>query len=178
MIREGKPKGFFYLDHRSVDGRHAIITDIHATAADVHDGRPYLARLDRQIERFGFNPFAVGLDAGYATTDKHGFRHHKSDPAICRGCPLLASCTVGRNTQHAEGHHPPRLAGRQGSGRRQPPHRLGQTHLQAPEGDSPALLRRRQSSSTAAATPASATSSGWPGSACSPPPPSASRRWP
>jgi hypothetical protein len=27
MVRDGKPKGFFYLDHRTVDGRHAIITD-------------------------------------------------------------------------------------------------------------------------------------------------------
>jgi transposase len=26
MVRDGKPKGFFYLDHRTVDGRHAIIT--------------------------------------------------------------------------------------------------------------------------------------------------------
>jgi transposase len=25
MVREGEPKGFFYLDHRTVDGRHAII---------------------------------------------------------------------------------------------------------------------------------------------------------
>ncbi|MCZ7890048.1 transposase, partial [Agrobacterium salinitolerans] len=29
MVRDGKPKGFFYLDHRTVDGRHAIITDTH-----------------------------------------------------------------------------------------------------------------------------------------------------
>ncbi len=31
MVRDGKPKGFFYLDHRTVDGRHAIITDTHVT---------------------------------------------------------------------------------------------------------------------------------------------------
>lgn len=48
MIREGKPKGFFYLDHRTVDGSHGIITDSHATPASVHDSRPYLSRLDRQ----------------------------------------------------------------------------------------------------------------------------------
>jgi hypothetical protein len=29
---------------------------------------PYLGRLDRQRERFGFGVQAVGLDAGYATT--------------------------------------------------------------------------------------------------------------
>lgn len=67
MVRDGKPKGFFYLDHRTVDGRHAIITDTHATPANVHDSIPYLRRLDRQRERFGFQVRAVGLDAGYAT---------------------------------------------------------------------------------------------------------------
>jgi transposase len=73
MVREGKPKGFFYLDHRSVDGKHNIITDAHVTPASVHDSVPYLERLDRQRERFGFNVEAVGLDAGYYTA------------AICKG---------------------------------------------------------------------------------------------
>ncbi|SNB44877.1 IS1182 family transposase [Geobacter sp. DSM 9736] len=67
MVREGKPKGFFYLDHRTVDGRHSIITDTFVTPANVHDSIPYLDRLDRQTERFGFNVEAVGLDAGYFT---------------------------------------------------------------------------------------------------------------
>ena len=68
MVRDGKPKGFFYLDHRTVDGRHAIITDTFTTPANVHDSIVYLSRLDRQRERFAFNVGAVGLDAGYATT--------------------------------------------------------------------------------------------------------------
>ncbi|MGH8430988.1 MAG: IS1182 family transposase, partial [Solimonas sp.] len=152
MVREGKPKGFFYLDHRTVDGRHAIITDTFATPANVHDSVVYLGRLDRQRQRFGFQVGAVGLDAGYATpaiakglgerailgvtgyrnpappkpgmmrksafayepefdgyrcpqgqvlayttTDRTGYRHYKSDPAICRDCPLLASCTSNAN---------------------------------------------------------------------------------
>lgn len=67
MVRDGKPKGFFYLDHRTVDGKHAIITDTHVTPANVHDSVPYLKRLDRQRERFGFAVHAVGLDAGYST---------------------------------------------------------------------------------------------------------------
>ncbi len=29
----------------------------------------------------------------YSTTDRNGYRHHTSDPAICANCPLLASCT-------------------------------------------------------------------------------------
>jgi transposase/NAD-dependent dihydropyrimidine dehydrogenase PreA subunit len=73
MFREGKPKGFFYLDHRTVDARHNIITDSHVTAGNVHDSIPYLSRLDRQIGRFGFEVESVGLDAGYFT------------PGICKG---------------------------------------------------------------------------------------------
>jgi len=35
-----------------------------------------------------------GQVLAYATTDRHGYRHYRSDPAICRTCPLLASCTT------------------------------------------------------------------------------------
>lgn len=148
MVRDGKPKGFFYLDHRTVDGRLGIILDTHATPANVHDSIVYLDRLDRTRTRFDLDVKAVGLDAGYATagiargleerdilgvtgyrnptppkpgmmrkskfvhdhaadgyrcpqgqllayatTDRNGYRHYRSDPAICRDCPLLASCT-------------------------------------------------------------------------------------
>jgi hypothetical protein len=51
----------------TVDGRCNIITDTYATPANVHDSIPYLGRLDRQRERFGFETQFVGLDAGYAT---------------------------------------------------------------------------------------------------------------
>jgi len=67
MVREGKPEGFFYLDHRTVDSRYSIITDTFVTPGNVHDSIPYLNRLDRQRERFGFDVAAVGLDAGYFT---------------------------------------------------------------------------------------------------------------
>ena len=67
MVRDGKPKGFFYLDHRTVDGQCNIITDVHVTAGNIHDCIPYLSRLDRQKERFGFVVNHVGLDAGYFT---------------------------------------------------------------------------------------------------------------
>lgn len=148
MVRDGKPKGFFYLDHRTVDGKVGIVTDSHATPATIHDSIPYLERLDRQRSRFDLDVCAVGLDAGYATagiakgledrailgvtgyrrpthrqgflpkrkylydstldayrcpegqilayatTDRNGYRHYKSNPDKCRACPLLASCTA------------------------------------------------------------------------------------
>ena len=73
MVRDEKPKGFFYLDHRTVDGKCNIITDVHVTPGNVHDRVPYLERLDRQIERFDLPVEAVGLDAGYFTS------------AVCKG---------------------------------------------------------------------------------------------
>lgn len=151
MVRDGKPKGFFYLDHRSVDGLHNIITDSYVTPASVHDSIPYLERLDRQRERFGLPVEAVGLDAGYdtaaickgleerkiygvigyhrpthrkgylhkrdyrydrkpdhyvcpggqtlpyTTTNRWGYREYKSDPDLCRHCPLLDLCTQSAN---------------------------------------------------------------------------------
>lgn len=68
MFREGKPEGFFYLDHRTVDVKYNLITDVFVTADNVHDSVPYLSRLDRQRQRFGFNGEAVALDSGYMTT--------------------------------------------------------------------------------------------------------------
>jgi len=160
MVREGKPKGFFYLDHRTVDGKLGIITDTFATPANVHDSIVYLSRLDRQKQRFELDVGAVGLDAGYATagiakgleergilgvtgyrrpappkngmmpkkafayaagedgyrcpqgqllryatTDRTGYRHYKSDPAICRTCPLLASCTSNAKAERTITRH-------------------------------------------------------------------------
>lgn len=67
MTRDNKPQGFFYLDHRTVDGMHGIIVDTHATAGNVNDSQPYICRLDYALEQFNLNPIAVGIDAGYFT---------------------------------------------------------------------------------------------------------------
>lgn len=70
MMRDGKPEGFFYLDHRTVDHKYNIITDLHVTAGNVHDSVPYIERLEYQIEKFGFKNSleAVAIDAGYLTS--------------------------------------------------------------------------------------------------------------
>jgi len=65
MYREGKPEGFFYLDHRTVDSKFNIITDVYVTPGNVNDSEPYIDRLDYQIDKFGFKVKYVGLDAGY-----------------------------------------------------------------------------------------------------------------
>jgi len=93
MVRDGKPTGFFYLDHRSVDSRHNLITDTFVTPANVHDSVPYLDRLDRQRERFGFDVEAVGLDAGYMSAP------------ICRGLEQreIYGVIAYRRPNHKEG---------------------------------------------------------------------------
>jgi len=65
MHRDQKPQGFFYLDHRTVDGKHNLIVDTHVTAGNVNDSQPYISRLDSTIATFELTPAVVGLDAGY-----------------------------------------------------------------------------------------------------------------
>lgn len=65
MHRDHKPKGFFYLDHRTVDGRHNLILDTYVTPGNVNDAQPYLDRLDHTRARFALDTRVVGLDAGY-----------------------------------------------------------------------------------------------------------------
>ena len=73
MNRQGKPHGFYYLDHRTTDGKCNLITDVYITPANISDSLVYMDRLDYQIKRFAFKVEAVGLDAGYHTS------------AICHG---------------------------------------------------------------------------------------------
>jgi len=67
MSRDQKQEMFCYLDHRTTDMKYNIITDAFVTPGNIHDSGPYLKRLNRQIERFGFNVEAVALDSGYLT---------------------------------------------------------------------------------------------------------------
>lgn len=159
MHRDNKPQGFFYLDHRTVDGKHGIITDTHVTPGNVHDSQPYIGRLERQIQRFGLDTVAAGVDAGYftaavchltqemgialvpgyrrpnkgqneyqkkhfeydakkdvyrcpagaeliyGTTDRNGYRHYRSDKAICAACPARDKCTTNRQMQKTITRH-------------------------------------------------------------------------
>ncbi|MBM7841391.1 transposase, partial [Alkalihalobacillus xiaoxiensis] len=82
LYREGKPEGFYYLDHRTTDIKFNIITDVHVTPGNVHDSQPYLERLKRQLSRFQFPVEAVALDAGYFTTP------------ICKGIENLGIMAV------------------------------------------------------------------------------------
>lgn len=75
MYRDNKPEGFFYLDHRTVDGKNNIIIDSFVTPGNYHDSTVYVNRQRRIKEKFGLKPQAVALDAGYDTTEIHKYFH-------------------------------------------------------------------------------------------------------
>jgi hypothetical protein len=66
-MRDHKPQGFFYLDHRTVDAKYNFITDTFITPGNVNDAEPYLKRLEVQKQKFNFSVEAAALDAGYFT---------------------------------------------------------------------------------------------------------------
>lgn len=63
--RDNKEKGFMYLDHRTVDGKHNFIVDCFITPGNVHDSVPYISRLTYLMKKFGFDVNCVALDSGY-----------------------------------------------------------------------------------------------------------------
>jgi transposase len=67
MMRDGKPKGFFYLDHRTVDSKCNIIVDSYVTPGNINDDEPYVDRIDTIIEKYKFKLRYAVADAGYST---------------------------------------------------------------------------------------------------------------
>lgn len=67
MVREGKPEGFHYLEHRTVEGCHGFVVHLMLTSARLTDPVAYLTCLKAVKELYGFKVKGVGLDAGYYT---------------------------------------------------------------------------------------------------------------
>ena len=64
MDRKGKPKGLYYLEHRSVD-ISGYITDSYITPGNCADNIPYIDRLLRQMWAFKFRIKNAVADRGY-----------------------------------------------------------------------------------------------------------------
>ncbi|AEC17689.1 putative transposase [Gallibacterium anatis UMN179] len=64
MHRDNKPKGFFYLDHRTVDGQCGIILDTFATAGMSMTANPISLVLMRPQNAFGSSPKRLVLMQG------------------------------------------------------------------------------------------------------------------
>lgn len=65
LHKEGKPDGFHYSEHRTVDSQCNVVVNVRVTAANVNDVDP-IPEILRDVEkRLGHLPGFMGLDAGY-----------------------------------------------------------------------------------------------------------------
>lgn len=71
MSRPGKPGGFHYLGHASIDTKHGIVTDIYVTAGNVNDSQPYVERLQVLEKKYGNKIKKAGADKGYDYASVH-----------------------------------------------------------------------------------------------------------
>ena len=65
--RDGKPDGFHYSEHRTVDSKNNVIVNVHVEPANINDVTPMPEILREIRERLGELPKYMGLDAGYHT---------------------------------------------------------------------------------------------------------------
>ena len=68
LHKEGKPDGFHYSEHRTVDSKNNIVVNVRITAANVNDVDPVSDILNDVEKRLGHLPTYMGLDAGYHNT--------------------------------------------------------------------------------------------------------------
>ncbi|MGN1603221.1 IS5/IS1182 family transposase, partial [Yersinia enterocolitica] len=61
--------------------------------------RPHKGQNDYQKKHFRYDPAQelyicpAGSELSYGTTDRNGYRHYRSDKAVCAGCPERSKCT-------------------------------------------------------------------------------------
>ena len=65
LSKEGKPDGFHYSEHRTVDSKNNVIVNVHVTAANINDISPVPEILEEVRTRLGALPKYMGFDAGY-----------------------------------------------------------------------------------------------------------------
>ena len=63
--RDGKPNGFYYSEHRTVDSKSNVIVNVHVEPANINDVTPMGEILEEIENRLGSLPKYMGLDAGY-----------------------------------------------------------------------------------------------------------------
>ena len=65
QTRDGKPDGFHYSEHRTVDSKNNVIVNVHVEPANVNDITPVPKILKEIKHRLGKLPTYMGFDAGY-----------------------------------------------------------------------------------------------------------------
>jgi transposase len=83
LHKEGKPDGFHYSEHRTVDSKHNIIVNTHITGANVNDCDAIPDVLKEIESRLGSLPLFMGLDAGYHNAPvAHQLRSRNIQPVL------------------------------------------------------------------------------------------------
>ena len=65
LNKEGKPDGFHYSEHRTVDSKNNVIVNVHLTPANINDVTPVKQIIYEIKQRLGEQPQYMGFDAGY-----------------------------------------------------------------------------------------------------------------
>ena len=65
QTRDGKPSGFYYSEHRTVDSKNNVIVNVHVEPANINDITPVPTILKEILFRLGKLPKYMGFDAGY-----------------------------------------------------------------------------------------------------------------
>lgn len=65
LHKEGKPDGFHYSEHRTVDSKHNIVVNVRITPANINDVDPMHEIMEDIEKRLGYLPNYMGVDAGY-----------------------------------------------------------------------------------------------------------------
>jgi transposase len=74
LKRPGKPEGFHYLSHQTLDAENGIIVDVEVTAGNIPDNKVYLEQLNRteeNLEKADIKIEAVCGDSAYDTALIH-----------------------------------------------------------------------------------------------------------
>ena len=67
LNKEGKPDGFHYSEHRTVDSKHNVVVNVRITPANINDVDPISTIMNDVEKRLGHLPKYMGVDAGYHT---------------------------------------------------------------------------------------------------------------
>lgn len=83
LHKEGKPDGFHYSEHRTVDSKRNIIVNTRITPANMHDCDAIPEILEDIQNRLGEMPLFMGLDAGYHNAAvAHQLRSRNIQPVL------------------------------------------------------------------------------------------------
>jgi len=102
LNRPGKPNGFHFLTHQTIDSKQGIIVDVTVTPGNVSDNVPYIDQLDQAIEVLesqGLEVEAVCADAGYDTAIIHKELYDRDLTVYIPGSNK-AGCTKAEFTRH------------------------------------------------------------------------------